>query len=825
MTNFHLNIRKIQHICTFELAWGNGQRIEATSIYPERLSSVYHQWQRLYLSYYQSSWRGWVEGMGDLTPPPLDWHGRLVQAEAKLLSEFHSWLRGADLYDLRVTLAKGNFKDAAVGEKKTVSVFLACSGKELESLPWETWEMGSELPASATVRIARKPTQIHYPTGTGCNLSRRLRGKKARVLAILGDETGLNFQGDRAAISSLERAADVEFIGWQPGMESGKLKEQIRDAIADERGWDILLFAGHSNETAITGGELAIAPSNSLSLSEIKPQLLAAKERGLQFALFNSCNGLSLAHYAIDLGLSQVAVMREPIRNDVAQVFLLSFLQALAEHKDVHDCLLAASATLKQSKNLTYPSAYLIPSLFCHPGATLFRIPPKPGVWQHFQAILPSKQQAIALFSLAFLSLLLPVQDQLLEKRVLAQAIYRRLTQQIPSASVPPVLVVQIDGKSIQKAKIADPKPMDRTYLAKLVERLAEQRASVIGLDYLLDRPHGESDRILARAIAGAIRKSPPPIFVFAADFDDTGEVRTVLPEIARPNWSLQGHIYLLHWYIPLLPRQMTKEQKLPFSYLLALSRSLPPTNTSSQPIPSPDFNNRTDFLSDLKVYHQERGKDYKTVFSTSSRVQSLTLFSYHFKQMWLHPIVDFSLPPEQVYATIPAWQVLENKANFPIVKNINRQVVIVAARYSEAGIDFEGQDRSVLHDATSYWFSQNPKNYRRNTFTGGEVHAYLVHHHLTQRFIVPIPDFWLISLAALFGQGLFLLRAERKFSSQKQFFLLLLSIGTIGIYGIISLQLYISAAVLLPVVFPAATLGIYILPWMRKERSHHRQM
>lgn len=99
-------------------------------------------------------------------------------------------------------------------------------------------------------------------------------------------------------------------MGWQPGQEIAELKAKISAAIADERGWDVLFFAGHSNETVLTGGELAIAPNVSLSISEITPQLLKAKQRGLQFALFNSCSGLTLANSLIDLGLSQVAVMR-----------------------------------------------------------------------------------------------------------------------------------------------------------------------------------------------------------------------------------------------------------------------------------------------------------------------------------------------------------------------------------------------------------------------------------------------------------------------------------------------------------------------------------
>jgi hypothetical protein len=98
-------------------------------------------------------------------------------------------------------------------------------------------------------------------------------------------------------VRSLSAIAEVEFVGWQPGTnDKDALKAEIVNAITDERGWDVLFFAGHSNETALTGGELAIAPGVSLFFQELAQPLTIAMERGLQFALFNSCSGLSLAN-------------------------------------------------------------------------------------------------------------------------------------------------------------------------------------------------------------------------------------------------------------------------------------------------------------------------------------------------------------------------------------------------------------------------------------------------------------------------------------------------------------------------------------------------
>ncbi|MDY7015475.1 MAG: hypothetical protein SVX43_18145, partial [Cyanobacteriota bacterium] len=71
---------------------------------------------------------------------------------------------------------------------------------------------------------------------------------------------------------------------------------------------------------------------------------------------------------------------------------------------------------------------------------------------------------------------------------------------------------------------------------------------------------------------------------------------------------------------------------------------------------------------------------------------------------------------------------------------------------------------------------------------------------------------------AALFGQGLAMLTGDRKFSRHRKLLFLFLWMGAIGIYGAIALQLYISAAVLLPVFFPAATLGVYVVPLLRKD-------
>jgi hypothetical protein len=38
-------------------------------------------------------------------------------------------------------------------------------------------------------------------------------------------------------------------------------------------------------------------------------------------------------------------------------------------------------------------------------------------------------------------------------------------------------------------------------------------------------------------------------------------------------------------------------------------------------------------------------------------RLSGLTTWAHQWQQMWLHPIIDFSLPPEHVYESISAFQ------------------------------------------------------------------------------------------------------------------------------------------------------------------------
>ena len=813
---FRLKIQQFHQTCLFELSWSIGKQISASLPYPELLFRLYREWQKAYLNFYKTALRARVAETGKINPSPEDWHRQLVQAEAKLLFEFHRWLRREELYELRGEIARTaqNLAERGAIESKPsgyyIDIFLTCNSSSLERLPWETWEIGTEFGATATIRLTRTPVNIRSEIASH---SQKIRRSRVRILAILGDDTGLNFQGDKQALRSLEKIAEIEFLGWQAGQSTAEIKTQIQEALSDPRGWDVLFFAGHSNETAMTGGELAIAPGVCISVSEIAPQLQIAKAKGLQFALFNSCNGLSLANSLIDLGLSQVAVMREPIHNQVAQVFLLQFLQALAAYKDVHDALILACEHLKQKQNLTYPSAYLIPSLFCHPDANLFQI--KPRGWQHYlQKWLPTRTEAIALSAFAVIGLLAPVQNFLLDSRILIQSLYRDVTGQIPPVIKPPVLLVQIDERSIREAGIDNPYPMDRSYLAKIVDRLTSLDAQVIGIDYLFDRQQPANDPILAHSVRNAIRQQET-WFIFAGIKNKLGTEIAVNPQtgIAYPNWSLQGYTNALPQYVK-LPESTNCFDRCPFTYVLAIAAALHREPLASS-LPQPKLNSQEDFRTQVINYFQQTDNPALT-FLQQAQSHPFTNLAQNFNRVWLRPIIDFSISPDVVYDRLFAWQLLtdsETLTNY----TFDQQVIIIApGGYPQAGVT-PGSDNFPIPLAVAYWRERfGLASGNTHKFTGSEANAYMIHHLLTQRLVVPIPTLWAIAVAALSGKG-FTLLLRRKRDRQGQQWAISLT-GILVISGLLGLQLYISAGILLPWLLPSATFLVYVWSFLRKE-------
>lgn len=813
---FRLNVYNVGQSCLFELTWDRGKRLTANLSFPTQLIDHYSAWRAAYLSYYQQALRGRVKAIGHLHNLEADWHSQLVQAEAKLLFEFHRWLGHGNLFEMQKELlqAKPDSPRAAGHNLSAtpIELFLTCEPMAVARLPWETWDLGCHI------QIVRSPPTLR--SAPPLELSPR-RGKRTRVLAILGDDTGLNFEAERAALNTHRAWLDIHYVGWQPKENPHTLRERICQTIAHSQGWDILFFAGHSNEAALLDGQIAIAPNITIFVRDLAPYLQQAQRRGLQFALFNSCSGLDIAHGLISLGLSQVAIMREPIHNQVAQVFLVQFLQHLAQGQDVQGALKTTCQWLKQAQRLHYPSADLVPSLFRHPQSVPYRLRPRgwQSIWQRWR---PTWTEALAVGALTLLSLLPGVQDWLMDQRVFAQAVYRTITNQDLAQAGPPILLVQIDQETFTRSGITEYKPISRALLAAIITQLTALEARVIGLDYLLDLAQPDHDPSLHLVVQQAVEHHQVwPVFITVET--SGGAWAGVHPQVATPAWVLQGDAWVPLWHV--LPRRTAAHGRPAFSYQMVVAHWLSQTALGGHSaVPQPG---RAEPSLDAAVQNylasvQRRGEASHPspaagLFSPRAQLHPLTATSYWLNQRWLQPLLDFSIPPEQVYATIPAWQLLESPGTIsPRLETdtLADVIVIVAAGgYLQAGVVADGDDNLPLPPAIDYWYGRSGQ--RANHFTGGEAHAYMAHHFLVNRLVVPIPDFWMVLALALAGKALVFYWSDRPHRR----LMIYLVAATTG-YGLFSLQLYISGAILLPWLLPSLVLWLYGVSILRGEND-----
>ncbi|HBY80965.1 MAG TPA: histidine kinase, partial [Cyanobacteria bacterium UBA11148] len=568
---FQLNVLRTGLDCTFQLSWGERQQIVVSCPYPTDLKRLYNNWKACYERAYEGSMRGRVEDDFSLTPSG-DWTNKAEEAKERLLQRFQQWLGSAELLEIRKPIqneaVRKRFQDQGKTEgNNCVDLLIACNHLELIKLPWEAWDIAPNDSSLAAIHISRTPLNAGNEGLFAQTLSRR---GKPRILVILADATELDLKEDQKAVRLLKKVAEVEAVKF----ESGDIKQQFIDRLLDERGWDALIFAGHSDETDLTGGKIELAAGVTLSISEIEYQLTEAKNRGLRVAIFNSCSGLCIAESLIQLGLSQVVVMREKIHDTVAHGFLHRLCQGLAGYKDIQTALWQTCEYF-ESEKYAYPSAYLIPSLFRHPSpqVDLFRIEPL-GLKRFLRTWKPTRGEAIMLSTALVLSVFPPVQDLLLDVRQLSQAVYRDLTQQLPQGT-PPVRFIAIDQESINEEGF-NAQQMSRAYLAKLVDKIAEFNVKTVGIDYLLhSKESGEVQ--LANSIESAIKKHNT-WFILAVNEEQNLRVH---PDIAKPQWMLQGDVTFFLWDMK-LPNFETcslfnveisgDEQSCPFSYLLALS-------------------------------------------------------------------------------------------------------------------------------------------------------------------------------------------------------------------------------------------------------------
>ena len=317
---------------------------------------------------------------------------------------------------------------------------------------------------------------------------------------------------------------------------------------------------------------------------------------------------------------------------------------------------------------------------------------------------------------------------------------------------------------------------------------------------------------MLAQSVQAAVTQQKT-WFVFAALLDPSGEIG-VGKQIARSTETLQGYMDADPLYVALPYSQYKDCDRIcPFAHLLALVRA-----AQVHTVPLPPFSDRplrSQFLKtiDFPFWRQQLAGVRQL------HLPSISFWAQTWGQHWLEPMIDFSIPSDRIYTRIPAWQLLDTQ---PPNANFSQQIVLIAPGGDERlGMSPGEPDSYPVPAALHYW--------QRNQYllTGGESLAYMIHHQLTQRLVIPIPDLWMIGVAALLGKAIALrLRHQpdqrRSTALERKRIITKLAIAT-ALYGLIGLQLYISAAVLLPWLLPSAVLWVYVIPVLVLPKSGRR--
>jgi hypothetical protein len=243
----------------------------------------------------------------------------------------------------------------------------------------------------------------------------------------------------------------------------------------------------------------------------------------------------------------------------------------------------------------------------------------------------------------------------------------------------------------------------------------------------------------------------------------------------------MQGYTNSPDWFLPLPRSGQVCESFCPFTLRLAIDASAIDRSIARSQYPTNSAH-----------------------FAALSQRQTLpiTEFSREFRQFWLQPIFDFSIPPDRIYERTPAHQLWESNG-LQTIANLKQQVILIASdRYREAGLDSQTLDQSAAPLAVKYWTPTNQPS--QSTLTGGELNAYGIHHLVQRHLVIPLPDLWLVLMAAVVGKRLTQVKSRR---------LLPFVLGGMGLFGGLSLQVYVSGLLLVPVVFPSVTIALYLLP------------
>ena len=289
------------------------------------------------------------------------------QATEKLVESFNNWLNSTSWSNIRGGLYKN------LNPEDEIRFIVQTKNDILPKLPWHLWHFFTDYPRAEIAIASNSYETVEKPVKSR---------KKPRILAILGDDSlQIDLQADRRFLTDLQKLNAETVFSVKPQ------RQEFDRLIWDEKGWDILFFAGHSR-TENRVGLISINERENITITDLKYGLQRAISQGLQIAIFNSCDGMGIANSLVELNIPQIVVMRYPVSDRVAREFLRNFLQAFTSGKSFYTSVREAREKLQGLENEITRASW-IPIIYQNPAVI-------PRTWRELGGISSQGENNLA---------------------------------------------------------------------------------------------------------------------------------------------------------------------------------------------------------------------------------------------------------------------------------------------------------------------------------------------------------------------------------------------------------------------------------------------
>ncbi|MCT7968038.1 CHASE2 domain-containing protein [Laspinema sp. D1] len=430
------------------------------------LDAIYRRWQLIYQALYRSpGWRPRIKiEREDITNVSQVEFADICGKYVQLIDE---WLNAEEFRNIDRQLR------SHLHHSDEIQVILETDDDRLRHLPWHFWKFLSDYPKAELALSAPQYQRVE----------KSHHREQMRILAILGDSNGIDIADDRSTLSELSDAETVFLV--EPS------RQEVDEQLWDDRGWDILFFAGHSeSQEEGNRGLLAINPRDKIGISHLKSALKTAIARGLQLAIFNSCDGLGLAKELADLQIPHIIVMRESVADGVAHLFLVNFVKAFSSGSSFYLAVRQARERLQGLED-QFPCASWLPVICQNPAEV-------PMQWRSQPVVKPQQSSKVrdrwvGFIPLAVILILILIRQLGLLEGWELKAYDHFLRSRPPEPPDSRILIVEITESDIQ---LKEEYPISDATLTQLLQQLERHQPRAVGLTLYRDLPvppgHGE---------------------------------------------------------------------------------------------------------------------------------------------------------------------------------------------------------------------------------------------------------------------------------------------------------------------------------------------